>query len=90
LFEPDGLALNKKGGYFANEFIPYHIVFIASDRFVMAGKKTALVYEIRNGLPQLLNEVHSQNAIVGILATNHRNSFALVDETGVIAKYEID
>lgn len=90
LFEPDGLTLNKKGGYFANEFIPYHIAFIAGDRFVMAGRKTAQLYEIRNGTSQLLNEVNSQNAIAGILATNHRNSFALVDEMGGITKYEIE
>lgn len=54
-------SLNKKGGYFAASFIRYHIVFIASDRFVMAGQET----------------------------TNHRNSFALVNQAGMITKNEV-
>jgi len=82
--------LNFTNLYFAEELIPRQIIFLNSNRFVIAEKLKAVVFEITDGIPRLIYEQRTASVIAGILSVPQRNSFAIVEENGCITVHDLD
>ena len=87
---PGNGDLNFTEAYFAEELIPLSIVFIAANRFVIAEKMKAVVFEITDGKPLHIRQLQTHAVIAGVLPVPQRNSFAILEENGCVTVYDID
>jgi hypothetical protein len=82
LCKPSAGKLNPVGDLFATDFIPASIVFIATDLFALVEKKRAIVFQIQNERPKLLQEYETHGSIISAMPTANRHRFVLLEETG--------
>lgn len=90
LYKPSNGLLNLQGGFFAEQLVPSLIVFVQTDRFVIAEKLKAFLFEIKDEMTQMIREYDTHSHIVAILPTSARNQFALIEESGKITICEVD
>lgn len=90
LCKPDKEDLNYTGTFFAEEMIPLSIVFIAANRFVIAEKMKAVVFEITNDKPNVIGKLYTHAVIAGVLPVPKRDSLAILEENGSVSVYDID
>lgn len=82
----NSLALRNE--VFAEAFIPTQIVFIASNKFVIAEEHRAHLFEIVDEIPAVLQQFETKDIIVSVLTTSGRNQFALVEQSGKITLFD--
>jgi hypothetical protein len=90
LYKPSGLDLNMQGGFFAERMIPSFISFVQSDRFIIAEKMKASLFEIKDEMPHMVREYETHTAIIAALPTSTRSQFALLEVSGKITICEMD
>ncbi len=90
LYKPSHGLLNMQGGFFAEQLVPSLIVFVQADRFVIAEKLKAILFEIKDELPEMIREYDTHTPIIAILPTSARNQFGLIEESGKITICEVE
>jgi hypothetical protein len=59
------------------KYMRYHLVFIATDIFVLVEKKRAVLFHIQNEIPKLVRGFETDATIILVMPTSSRNRFAI-------------
>jgi hypothetical protein len=90
LCKPVRGELRIQGEVFATELIPTAISFISSDRFVIAEKRQATIFQIVDGRPRQVGRVETHTPIIGVMPTSERTQFALLEQSGRVTMCEAE
>ena len=90
LYKPSAGFLNMQGGFFAEHLVPLHIAFVQADRFVIAEKSKAFLFEIRDEIPQMIGEYDAHTPIIAVLPASARNQFGMIEESGKITICDVE